>query len=134
LKAAPGVPVPPALGPAGLELWNRIWTAGRQWLSLESDYPLVTMLCQAQDEAEELRLLLATGAEDRYYIVANGQKVTSPVVTQLKDLRVQMTAWLASLGYSPSDRARLGLAEVRAADVLDELERRRAERRNAANG
>jgi hypothetical protein len=55
-------------------------------------------------------------------------------VKQLKELRVQMTGWLASLGYSPTDRARLGVGEVRQMDSLDELERRRQERRaKAAN-
>jgi hypothetical protein len=87
------------------------------------------MLCQAQDEAEDIRRLLASGEEERFYVVGNGQKVTSPLVSQLKDLRVQITAWLAALGYSPTDRSRLGLGEVRQQDALDELERRRQERR-----
>jgi hypothetical protein len=54
--------------------------------------------------------------------------VTHPLVTQLANLRTQMTAWLAAIGFSPSDRSRLGLAEVRVRNELDELERRRAER------
>jgi P27 family predicted phage terminase small subunit len=123
------VPVPPPLGEPGLELWERVWSAGKSWLSPTVDYPLVVMLCQAQDEAEDIRTLLANGTEERYYIVSNGQKVTSPLVAQLKDLRVQMTAWFSSLGYSPTDRARLGVAEIRVADKLDELQARRAERR-----
>jgi P27 family predicted phage terminase small subunit len=110
-------------------LWERVWGAGRQWLSPDADYPLISMLCQAQDEAEDIRRLLASGEEERFYVVGNGQKVTSPLVSQLKDLRVQITAWLAALGYSPTDRSRLGLGEVRQQDALDELERRRQERR-----
>jgi phage terminase small subunit len=73
--------------------------------------------------------LLASGEVPRFYTLPNGSFVTHPVVQQLKDLRVQMTAWLAALGYSPSDRARLGLGEVRVSDVLDDLEARRKERR-----
>jgi len=54
--------------------------------------------------------------------------VTHPMVNQLKELRVQMTTWLSAIGFSPSDRARLGLAEVRVRDELDELAQRRAQR------
>lgn len=129
LPGVADIPNPPALGDHGLTLWNMVWSAGRSWLSPSVDYPLVTMLCQAQDEAESIRALLESGEEDRFYVVGNGQKVTSPLVVQLKDLRVQITAWLAALGYSPSDRARLGLGEVRQGDALDELEKRRRERR-----
>ena len=134
LPAVSNIPTPPPLGFDGLELWNRIWSAGKSWLSPEADYQIVVMLCQAQDETEEIRRVLAIGEEKRYYVLANGQQVTSPLVKQLKELRVQMTGWLASLGYSPTDRARLGVGEVRQVDELDELERRRLERRaKAAN-
>jgi P27 family predicted phage terminase small subunit len=130
LEALVSVPVAPEdLGPDGLELWGRVWDAGRAWLSPAADYPLIVMLCHAQDEAETIRRSLADGTEERFYVVGNGQKVTSPLVSQLKDLRLQITAWLSSLGYSPTDRSRLGLAEVRAANELDELEARRFERR-----
>jgi P27 family predicted phage terminase small subunit len=86
------------------------------------------MLCEAHDEHEEVRRLLSTGEVPRFYTTANGQVVTHPLVTQLGNLRTQMTAWLAAIGFSPSDRSRLGLAEVRVRDELDELEKRRASR------
>lgn len=129
LPAAANVPDAPDLEAAGLRLWVEVWSAGRQWLSVESDYRIVTMLCQAHDEAEVCRRLLATGEVDRFYVLPNGSYVTHPIVSQLKDLRTQMTAWLAALGFSPADRARLGLAEVRVIDALDELKARRSERR-----
>lgn len=133
LPAVSSIPEPPELGADGLDLWLRVWEAGRSWLSPSVDYPLVVMLCQAQDEAEEIRRLLVSGEESRTYTTSNGQKVTSPLVSQLKDLRVQITAWLASLGYSPTDRTRLGVGEVREVDALDELEKRREERRKVSN-
>lgn len=133
LPAVSSIPAPPPLGLDGLELWETLWSAGRSWLSPASDAPMITMLCQAQDETEQIRRSLALGEEKRYYILSNGQQVTSPLVKQLKEQRVQMTAWLAALGFSPTDRARLGLAEVRQNDVLDELEQRRNERRQQGN-
>ena len=119
------IPKPPVLGQDGLDLWISIWTAGQNWLSPKSDVQLVTMLCQAFDEAEEIRRGIAIGEIKRFYVVGNGQQVTHPLVNQLKDLRVQITSWLSALGFSPTDRAKLGLVEVRQHDPLDELPRRR---------
>jgi phage terminase small subunit len=89
---------------------------------------MIVMMCQAQDEAEDIRRAMRVGDIPRYYVLANGQQVTHPLVNQLKDLRTQITGWLAALGFSPTDRARLGLTEVRQSDALDELERRRQDR------
>lgn len=132
LPSVEGIPTPPSLGPDGLELWAHVWDAGRSWLSPASDQTIITLLCQAQDEHEAIRRQIATGEIARYYTTANGQMVTHPMVTQLSNLRVQMTSWLAAIGFSPSDRSRLGLAEVRVRDELDELQRRRDERLNGA--
>lgn len=125
LSTAEGVPTPPPLGEAGLELWFRTWAAGRAWLAPASDYTIVSLLCEAQDDYALVRDLLNSGAEPRYYVTANGQVVTHPLVVQLQNLRAQMTAWLSAIGFSPSDRSRLGLAEVRVRDDLDELAQRR---------
>lgn len=128
LRGTDGVPTPPSLGADGELLWVHVWVAGRSWLSPDSDYTIVKMLCEAHDEHEEIRRALSTGVVERFYTTANGQIVTHPLVTQLGNLRSQMTAWLAAIGFSPADRSRLGLAEVRVKDELDELQRRRAER------
>lgn len=129
LEGSSSIPEPPqTLNDAGASLWYHVWTAGRQWLAPESDRTIVTLLCEAQDEYDEIRQKLSSGEVDRYYTTANGQMVTHPLVTQLGNLRTQMTAWLAAIGFSPSDRSRLGLAEVRVRDELDELQRRRLER------
>jgi P27 family predicted phage terminase small subunit len=128
LSAVSGVPVAPELMAPGLELWNRVWVAGRSWLSPEVDFEVVSLLCQAKDESEELRVALLRGDVPRWYSLPNGSEVVHPAVKQLQELRAQMTSWLASLGFSPADRARLGLGEVRQGDVLDELAKRRADR------
>lgn len=133
LAAAEGVPVPPKnLGIEGVALWNHVWQAGRTWLSPESDQTIIAMLCEAQDDYCLIREIINSGAEPRFYITANGQMVTHPLITQLQNLRAQMTAWLAAIGFSPSDRSRLGLAEVRVRDELDELQRRRVDRTGTA--
>jgi P27 family predicted phage terminase small subunit len=116
------------LGPDGLLLWEHIWVAGKSWLSPDSDQTIIRMLCEAHDEHEEIRRLLKSGEVERFYATSNGQLVTHPLVTQLSNLRSQMTAWMAAIGFSPADRSRLGLAEVRVRDELDDLMKRRHER------
>ena len=128
LSGVDELPSVPMLGVEGTALWAHVWKAGKSWLSPDSDRTIVTLLCQAQDEHEEIRGLLASGEIARYYTTANGQMVTHPLVTQLANLRTQMTAWLAALGFSPADRSRLGLAEVRVRDEMDDLMKRRNER------
>jgi len=132
LHGTDSVPTPPVLGEHGLELWAHVWVAGRTWLAPESDRTIVTMLCEAQDDYALIRDLLNSGAEPRYYVTANGQIVTHPLVVQLQNLRAQMTSWLAAIGFSPADRSRLGLAEVRVRDELDELQHRRVQRTGTA--
>lgn len=132
LSSTGDVPTPPSLGVDGVALWEHVWLAGKTWLSPDSDRTIITMLCQAQDEHEEIRRQIALGEIPRFYVTANGQMVTHPMVTQLQTLRAQMTSWLAAIGFSPADRSRLGLAEVRVRDELDELTQRRAERSSSA--
>jgi P27 family predicted phage terminase small subunit len=128
LQSSGVAPAPPILGAAGVAMWNHVWEAGRKWLSPDVDFTIVRLLCEAADEMDEIRSLLDSGEVARTYTTSNGTIVTHPFVVQLKDLRVQMTSWLAAIGFSPSDRARLGLAEVRVRNELDDLERRRRER------
>jgi P27 family predicted phage terminase small subunit len=120
------VPQPPeTLQQKGIELWNHVWTAGKSWLAVDSDRTIVTLLCNAFDEHEDIREKLQSGEYARVYVHANGSPVTTPWVTQMKELRVQMTTWLSQIGFSPSDRSRLGLGEVRVRDELDELAQKR---------
>ena len=120
--------VPATLQQPGTDLWFQTWEAGRQWLAPQADYTTIQLLCEAFDEYVSIRNQFLTGEAERIYVTSNGSYVTHPYIGQMKDLRVQMTSWLASLGFTPSDRARLGLAEVRVRDELDELQRRRTER------
>ena len=128
LAPVTNTPTPPSLGLDGSSLWNRLWSAGEKWLSPDGDYAVMELLCRATDEAEYLRRALSLGEVPRHYVLPNGSFVSHPYVTQLKELRSQITAWLSALGFSPTDRARLGLVEVRTLDALDELQRRRDNR------
>lgn len=128
LPPASDIPEAPPLGVDGLEMWEEIWSSGKSWLSPKGDKAIVRLLCQAHDEYEQIRRSLAIGEVPRHYVLPNGSFVSHPYVTQMRELRTQITSWLSALGFSPADRARLGLGEVRQMDALDELEQRRNER------
>jgi P27 family predicted phage terminase small subunit len=130
LETAEGVPeAPTGLGEYGLANWNRYWDAGRAHLSAKADYGLMERLCRALDELDELRSWLAEDRMGRaWYVTANGQTVTHPAVKRIEQIDAQTTSWLAQLGFTPSDRARLGLLEVRTPDELDDFRRRKDSR------
>jgi P27 family predicted phage terminase small subunit len=132
---SPGtIPAPPStLQIAGLAVWERLWVAGRSWLSPDADYLLVAKVC-AHEDAIAYRENLLRGDVTPWYEMPNGVLANHPAFTQANTLHTQQTAWLASLGFSPSDRARLGLAQVRVRDELDELYRRREQRRGQVSG
>src|SRR4051794_27810525 len=50
--------MPPGLKKHGKKSWQRYWTVGSPWLNPTTDVAIVTRLCQAYDEREELRSLV----------------------------------------------------------------------------
>lgn len=103
-----------ALGEQGLAFWSQAWAT--PWLSQLSDYWLVLLTAQALDEREQVRLALIESPSDRR------------MRTTLRELDKQVMNAYSLLGFTPSDRSRLGVAEVKKESKLDELIRRKAER------
>jgi hypothetical protein len=87
-----------------------VWEAGRGWLA-PSDLDLVLMLCETMDERVMMRLHVLRGGDDFDW----RDRVA------LRSLDDQVRSLLALLAFSPSDRSRLGFAEVRRATALEEL-------------
>lgn len=176
LPAAGEIPKPPAgLRRHGKAAWARFWSLGPEWLNPSTDLAILTRLCQAYDEREELRSLIRRfghlvakvldeedvgeddgaeagplageppigvvafpgtqpvvdelegqphggalrrrrkGLERVYEIKAN------PAVVQLRKLEELITRYEGLCGFTPSDRSRLGLAQMKAASALDEF-------------
>jgi P27 family predicted phage terminase small subunit len=117
-----GPPEPPeSLQDAGAALWRHIWSTA-SWVG-PTDEPLVTMLCRAADEVETLRELLR--GEKLVTRTRAGVLRVHPAVGEIRTLERQMTTWLSLLGFTPTDRARLALGEVRAVgELFDFLARR----------
>jgi phage terminase small subunit len=110
LPMAIEAPEPPRpLGVEGMKLWKRIWEQGRTWISSNSDLEMVTLLCESMDERSQLRFIVLKGTGDWRDRVA------------LRSLDSQLQTMLSLLGMSPTDRAKLGVAEVQARTKIQDL-------------
>lgn len=106
------------LGPTGRLLWDRLWTAGLRWISPTTDLELMQMLCETLDERNALRI----------HVLRQGAAATPKDRGALRQIDRQLLEMLSLLGFTPTDRARLGLAEVIAETKLQELRRGRERR------
>jgi hypothetical protein len=110
LPAAKATPKPPRpLKASGSKLWERAWRDAITWLSPDSDIELLLIVCELLDERDALRKRVMANA-------------SSPDIWRdragLRALDKQVIDGLALLGFSPTDRARLGVAEVKQEDEL----------------
>jgi hypothetical protein len=97
----------------------------RAWIAEPDRLGILELLRQAWDERIRLRAIAADlepGWETGRYQPA--------VLVRLAVVEKDVTGWLSLLGLTPSDRSRLGVAEVRAQSNLNALRDRRAVRLN----
>ena len=99
----------------GQELWNRVWESGINWISPNTDLEILLMTCELIDERWNLRVRVMTdnNPKDR---------------RGLRELDKQIVSNLGLLGFTPSDRSRLGVAEVKKMSKLEELMSKKANR------
>jgi hypothetical protein len=111
-----------AIGVAGRFLWDSVFEHGGLWVSGRTDVHLLLMVCEQLDRREALRELFAQDPADR------------SVNMSLLEVEKAIASGLGALGFTPADRARLGLAEVRAKSKLEELMERRERLAESGNG
>jgi hypothetical protein len=92
----------------GRELWDKVWGAGLNWISPTTDMELLLMTCELVDERWNLRVKVMQNDDSR---MRRG----------LRDLDRLIIGNLSLLGFTPSDRSRLGLAEVKAQSKYQQL-------------
>jgi hypothetical protein len=117
----------------GAVVWAQLWVAGRRHLSEGHDMVMMCLLVEKLQMANRLRAWLGDDVRNRWYTTANGQTVTHPAVKQLEQADAQVTGWLQLLGFPVSERARLGLFEIRVANELDEYRRRNQQHTNVVD-
>lgn len=113
LPMADGTPdPPPELELAGRGLWERIWSTAITWVSPDSDMDAVISACRLKDDLEVARRRYRATSDP-----ADGRMVAV--------FEKQLAESLSVLGFNPTARARLGLAEVKKVDKLDQILSRR---------
>ena len=104
------------LGDAGQQLWDEIYSVGGMWIAPKTDVHLLQMVCELLDRREILRQEFLADPTER------------KVNMSLLETEKLIQSSLSLLGFTPSDRSRLGLAEVKHKSKLEELMERRANR------
>ena len=104
------------LGEAGYQLWAEVFGVGELWVSAKTDTQLLQMVCELLDRREILR--------EEFLADPTERKVNMSLLETEKLIQSS----LSLLGFTPSDRSKLGLAEVKAKSKLEELMDRRASR------
>jgi P27 family predicted phage terminase small subunit len=121
-------PAPEHLFEAGRAAWERLWTAGQAWVSPETDLAIMTRLCEAYDMR---RAMTAQFEEDGFMVEGSqGQPRVNPLLDKLLALDAQITTYEGKCGFTPADRARLGVAEVKRANAVEEFLAKRSARAN----
>lgn len=92
----------------GRELWDRVWTMGHTWLSYSTDVDLLLIVCEQLDERAKLRTKVWNDGR-------NDERKA------LRQLEKQIVENLSLLGFTPTDRSRLGIAEVKKLSKLEAL-------------
>lgn len=121
------VPVSPVdLSERGQIEWDKVWTAGH-WLKADQDYHLVVALAEAYDEIEAYRdQIKIDGLMTRG---SAGGMIANPLIKEVRACQATIIKCLSLLGFSPSDRMRLGIQEIQRANGLADLQAKA--RRNA---
>jgi len=101
---------------AGQQLWDAAFKHGGTWISSNTDVPLLTLTCEQLDRRQELRSAIAENGLDRQLIMS------------INETEKLISSNLGLLGFSPADRTRLGLAEVKTQSKLQELMAKKNER------
>ena len=115
LPQAEEIPDPPRpLLKPGRRLWDEVWSAGIQWISPTTDMEILLMTCELVDERWNLRIKVMSSDD-------------MGMARRLDSVSNQIVRNLSLLGFTPSDRTRLGVAEVKKASKIQELMRMKDE-------
>lgn len=142
LAPANGVPAAPAnLGPSGMALWESVWLHAQAWISPDLDLGTVELAVLTRDFVERCReriekdgltlvepIVTPTGA------VVGERVVVHPLIKEQRAAEKQLASWLSALAFTPTDRARLGLAQVKQQSKLEQLLESRQRRQATAKG
>ncbi|MDH6108869.1 P27 family predicted phage terminase small subunit [Kitasatospora sp. MAP12-15] len=102
-------------------MWDHV-VSGAVWLA-ETDRPPLVMLCEKVDRRADFRQLLAESSAVLY--TDKGYAYAHPVVGMLSTIETEIGKLFSVLGLTPTDRTRMGVAEVKARNAFEEMLARR---------
>jgi hypothetical protein len=108
-------PPRPLRSKAALDLWERVWNMGQTWISPSSDIEILLITCEMIEERWNLRI----------QVMQNNRPEER---RGLRELEKQIITNLSLLGFTPTDRSRLGVAEVKKMSKLEELRAKQEEK------
>lgn len=94
---------------SGLALWQRTWSLGKSWISSKTDVDLLLMTCEMLDERDSLR----------DYVLENMDAWRERA--GVRELEKGIRSNLSLLGFTPTDRAKLGVAEIKAKTAMEQF-------------
>jgi len=115
---------PVYLSDVSQQLWDDVRSRAT-WIA-ETDRSALLLLCEKFDRRSVL--LAKLEASDPVLYTDKGYAYANPLMGMISTIENEIFKILASLGLTPSDRSKLGVAEVKKASVLDELIARRQSR------
>jgi P27 family predicted phage terminase small subunit len=126
LVPASGAPVPISLGSHGRDLWRHA-NERAPWLS-ELDLALLETMCALRDDQALMRqriaeegLTILEPVVTPAGMVVGERMVAHPLLKELRVIEKQLREHASALGFDPTARARLGLAEVKRQSKIQEL-------------
>lgn len=110
-------------------------TAASAWIAEPDRLTTLVMVRDGWDERATLRADINKHGHSELLVSEKGSRlVRRPESVRLGELEKQITVWLSQLGLNPTDRSRLGVAEVKAKTRLEELRDRRETRGRSRAG
>ena len=94
---------------SGKQLWDSVFLHGEIWVSSRTDIHLLQMTCEQLDRRDSLMALVPDDPNDR------------TLNMNLNELEKAITANLGRLGFTPSDRSRLGFTIAKTESKLEQL-------------
>lgn len=115
------IPSPPEdLNEVGVVAWYRVWEAG-YWLWPDQDVFWVEQIAYASEQVVQFRETVK--AEGLTVTGYNGQTVAHPLISETRKANSEIAKALSLLGFSPTDRARLKLTELKSEKAAQDLVR-----------
>jgi len=94
---------------AGQQLWDSVFKHGELWVSGRTDVHLLQLTAEQMDRRQVLVDLWRSKPTDKNLLM------------RLGEIEKSISSNLGLLGFTPSDRSRLGLAEIKAKSKLQEM-------------